>query len=77
MELTVTVAEALQLFDSPSDLINAVFTNPGQVITAIANIGADMTQEQRKQAQRAVIPAVIVTQVVGATNAITLVRSTR
>lgn len=77
VELTVTVAEALELFDSPSDLINAIFTNPGQVITAISNIGADMTREQRKQAQRAVIPAVIVTQIVGATNAITLVRSTR
>lgn len=77
VELTVTVAEALELFDSPSDLINAIFTSPGQVITAITNIGADMTREQRKQAQRAVIPAVIVTQVIGATNAITLVRSTR
>lgn len=77
VELTVTVAQALELFDSPSDLVNAIFTNPGQVVTAIANIGADMTREQRKQAQRAVIPAVIVTQVVGATNAITLVRSTR
>ena len=77
VELTVTVAEALELFDSPSDLINAIFTNPGQVITAIANIGADMTREQRKQAQKAVIPAVIVTQIVGTTNAITLVRSTR
>jgi hypothetical protein len=77
VELTVTVAEALELFESPSDLINAIFTNPGQVITAIANIGADMTREQRKQAQKALIPAVIVTQVIGATNAITLVRSTR
>lgn len=77
VELTVTVAEALQLFESPSDLINAVFTNPGQVITAVMNIGADMTQQQRKQAQRAVIPAVIVTQIVGTTTAVTLVRSTR
>lgn len=77
VELTVTVAQALELFESPSDLINAIFTNPGQVATAIMNIGADMTREQRKQAQRAVIPAVIVTQIVGSTTAITLVRSTR
>ena len=74
VELTVTVAEALELFDSPSDLLNAVFTNPGQVVTAVMNIGADMTPAQRKQAQRAVVPAVVVTQVIAGTSAITLIR---
>lgn len=74
VELTVSVAQALQLFESPSDLVNAIFTNPGQVATAIMNIGADMSREQRKQAQRAIVPAVIVTQVVTATSAVTLVR---
>lgn len=74
VELTVTVAEALELFDSPSDLLGAVFSNPGQVVTAVMNIGADMTPQQRKQAQRAVVPAVIVTQVITGTSAVTLIR---
>ena len=74
VELTVTVAEALQLFDSPSDLLNAIFVDPGQVITAVLNIGADMTPAQRKQSQRAIIPAVVVTQVITSTSAITLIR---
>jgi hypothetical protein len=74
VELTVTVAEALELFESPSDLLSAVFTNPGQVVTAVMNIGADMTPAQRKQSQRAIIPAVVVTQVIASTSAITLIR---
>lgn len=77
VELTVTVAQALQLFESPSDLLNAVFTNPGQVITAINNIGADLTPAQRKQAQRAIVPAVVVTQVVTTTTSVTLIKAVR
>lgn len=77
VELTVTVAQALELFNSPSDLINALFTNPRQVATAIMNIGADMTPAQRKQSQRAIIPSVVVTQIISGTSAITLSRRVR
>ena len=77
VELTVTVAQALELFDSPSDLVNAIFTNPSQAITAIMNLGADMTREQKKQAQKTIIPAVIVTQIVSTTTSITLIRRVR
>lgn len=77
VELPVTVAQALELFNSPSDLINAMFTNPAQFITAISNIGADMTREQKKLAQKAIISSVIVTQVIQSTTAITLVRRVR
>lgn len=76
VELTVTVAQALQLFNSPSDLINAMFSNPGQVATAILHIGADMTPAQRKQSQRAIVPAVVVAQVIAGTSAVTLIRRT-
>jgi hypothetical protein len=74
VELTVTVAEALELFNSPSDLLSAVFTNPGQVVTAIMNIGADMTPAQRKESQKVVVSAVVVTQIIASTSAITLIR---
>ena len=65
--LTANVADALQIFEAPSELLSAVFTNPGKALTAIANIGADMTPETRKKAQQAAIPAVIVTQVIAGT----------
>lgn len=74
VELTVPVAQALALFESPSALIGAIFTNPSQVITAVMNIGADMTPAQRKQAQKTIVSAVVVTQVITSTSAITLIR---
>jgi hypothetical protein len=74
VELTVTVAQALQLFNSPSDLVNAIFTNPRQVATAIMNIGADMTPATRKRSQQAIVPAVIVSQIISGTSAITMIR---
>jgi len=74
VELTVTVAQALELFNSPSDLINSLFTNPRQFATAIMNVGADMTPAQRKQSQQTIIPAVVVTQIIAGTSAVTMIR---
>lgn len=74
VELTVTVAQALELFNSPSDMINAIFTNPRQVATAIMNIGADMTPAQRKQSQQAIVPAVVVSQIISGASAVTMIR---
>jgi hypothetical protein len=76
VELTVTVAEALELFNSPSDLIDALFSNPRQVATAIMNIGADMTPAQKKESQQTIVPAVIVTQIISGTSAVTMIKRT-
>lgn len=72
--LTAVVADSLQIFESPTELLSSVFTDPGKALTAITNVGADMTQETRKQAQKTVVPAVIVTQVIAGTSAVTLIR---
>jgi hypothetical protein len=76
VELTVTVAQALELFNSPSDLINAIFSNPSQVATAIMNLGADMTPAQRKQSQQAIVPAIVVSQIISSTSAVTMIKRT-
>jgi polyhydroxyalkanoate synthesis regulator phasin len=65
--LTANVADALEIFEDPSEILSAVFTDPGKALTAIANVGADMTPETRKKAQQAAVPAVIVTQVIAGT----------
>lgn len=65
--LTANVADALEIFEAPSEILSAVFTNPGKALTAIANVGADMTPETRKKAQQAAVPAVIVTQIIAGT----------
>jgi hypothetical protein len=61
--LTASVADALQIFSNPSEILGAVFTDPGKALTAIANIGADMTDTTRKESQKVVVAAVIAAQI--------------
>ena len=66
--LFAEVADALQIFENPSEILGAVFTDPGKALTAVANIGADMTPEKREESQRVVVASVITVQVIAATN---------
>ena len=61
--LTAGVVAALELFDSPIELLSGVFTNPAQVLTALSNIGADMSEEERKESTETISAAVIVGQI--------------
>jgi hypothetical protein len=61
--LTAGVVAALELFDSPAELLSEVFTNPAQVLTALSNIGADMSEEERKESTETILAAVIVGQI--------------
>ena len=60
--VTAVVAAALEIFESPSELVSAIFNDPGQVITAIANIGADMSDEERKESEEVIVASVIAGQ---------------
>ena len=61
--LLAVVADALEIFSNPSEILGAVFTDPGKALTAVANIGADMTDATRKESEKVVIAAVIAAQV--------------
>jgi len=61
--LLAEVADALEIFSNPSEILGAVFTDPGKALTAVANIGEDMTDTTRKESQKVVIAAVIAAQV--------------
>ena len=69
--LFAEVADALEIWENPSEILGAVFTDPGKALTAAANIGADMTPEQRKESQTVVVASIIVGQVISTTNLIT------
>jgi hypothetical protein len=58
--LTVEVAQALELFNNPSELLEAIFTDPGMALEAFANIGADMSPEVREKSEDVIVAAVIV-----------------
>ena len=62
--LPVDIAEALEVFNSPSAFLAAVITDPGKVVKAFFNIGADMTPEKRKKAQQGTVAVVLVGQVI-------------
>ena len=61
--LTAEVADAIEIFDTPAELLSTVFSDPGKALKALRNVGADMTKEEREVSQNTVVAAVIVTQV--------------
>ena len=66
---------ALQLLESPAELISAIFENPAEVLTALSNIGADMSEEERTESENTIIASVIATQ--AAVNAVAVASATR
>ena len=69
--LTAEVADAIEIFEDPSELLLTVLTDPGKALKAFANVGADMTPEQRKESQTVVVASIIVGQIISTTNLIT------
>ena len=65
---------ALQLLESPAELISAIFDNPAEVLTALSNIGADMSEEERTESENTIIASVIATQ--AAVNAVAVTSAT-
>lgn len=57
--LTAEVVIALTLLENPAELLAEIFTDPGQVLMALGNIGADMSPEVREQSEKVIIAAVI------------------
>jgi hypothetical protein len=58
--ITADVAAALVLLENPSELIGAIFSDPGEALQALGSIGADMSPEEREEAQETVVAAIIV-----------------
>jgi hypothetical protein len=73
--ITAEVADAIEIFESPSELLSTVFTDPGKALKAIANVGADLSPEVRKDAQAITVSAVVVAQIIAGTSALTLARN--
>ena len=59
--IVAEVAAALQVLASPAEFVSAVFDNPEQALTAVLNIGADMSDEERTEAEEMVVSAIIAT----------------
>jgi uncharacterized membrane protein YgcG len=57
--ITADVAAALVLLENPSELIGAIFSDPGEALQALGSIGADMSTEEREEATEMVVAAVV------------------
>lgn len=60
--LTAGVADALQSFENIDLFLATLITDPGKLVKAFANVGADMTPEKRKESQVVVISVIIYAQ---------------
>jgi hypothetical protein len=60
--ITAEVAAALVVLADPGALIEAIFTDPGQALLAIASIGADMSDEERTESEKIIVASVIAGQ---------------
>ena len=57
--LVAEVVAALELFSNPTELVADIFADPEKVLTALSNIGADMSPEVREKAEKTIVAAVI------------------
>ena len=57
--ITADVAAALVLLENPSELVGAIFSDPGEALQAFASIGADMSTEEREEATDMVVATVV------------------
>jgi hypothetical protein len=60
--ITAEVAAALVVLESPSEMLSAIFNDPGQALLAIASIGADMSDEEREESEKIIVASVIAGQ---------------
>jgi hypothetical protein len=62
--IVAEIAAALELLENPVELLSEVFSDPGQVLTALSSLGADMSEEEREEAEKMVLATVVVGQAV-------------
>jgi hypothetical protein len=57
--LTQEQAAAVALLQDPAALLEAIFTNPGAALAALAQVGVDMSDEVREKSEKVIISAVL------------------
>ncbi len=65
VELEAGVAVVFEQLADPAALLGEFVSDPGQVLEALGQLGADMTEEEREDSQQVVVATVIVSQILG------------
>lgn len=61
--ITAGVMAQLDLLNNPTELVGELFSDPGVALEILANVGADMSTEEREESQKVVVASVVVTQI--------------
>jgi hypothetical protein len=61
--LEAGVAIVFEQLADPAALVRELFSDPGQTLEALGQLGADMTEEERETSQDVVVAAVVASQV--------------
>lgn len=67
--LTAEVADALETFENIDLFLATIITDPGKLVKAFANVGADMTPEKRKESQQVTISVIVYAQLMNGLSA--------
>lgn len=62
--ITAEIADAIEIFEDPAELLSTALTDPGKALKAISNVGADLPADIRKTAQQGTVAVVLVGQVI-------------
>ena len=65
VELEAGVAVVFEQLSDPAALLGEFVSDPGQVLEALGQLGADMTEEEREDSQSVVVATVVVGQLIG------------
>ena len=57
--ISAVIADALELLESPAEMLVAIFESPAQLVFALGNLGADMSEEERDEATKTVVAATL------------------
>ena len=57
--ITAEVAAQVELLQNPGELLATALTDPGAALAALGSVGADMSDEERKEATEMVVATVI------------------
>jgi hypothetical protein len=57
--VTASVAMDIELLEDPGELLITMFTDPLAALAALNNVGADLPQEVREQAEKVVLSTII------------------
>lgn len=68
--ITKQEAAAVALIQNPTELLTTLFTNPMEALSAINQVGADMSPEVREKSEEVVVAAVIVGNIASAAGAV-------